>query len=235
MQLLIFYEENSDLLPQENYFSCDKLACYLCYSFIINHGRFRVNSCHQSLYSLWTVPDHVAFENQERAEVFNNALRALCEDLEDKMAATRDSQNKCWKHTTNNESVANLPRLSLPLAIPMIGEGSTLQARSDETLSGSQNRCLEGGISIACQKGLTLIPEVPLMEHSEDYVELDQAAQLKTNQPAAEVYKGIAKLEFDATGSTSVPSNVNSNCQTTRGDRRQKEMLPVKQSLNHCQ
>ncbi len=38
MQLLIFYQENPNLLPQDNYVGCDKLSCYLCHRFITNHG-----------------------------------------------------------------------------------------------------------------------------------------------------------------------------------------------------
>jgi hypothetical protein len=184
---------------------------------------------------LWTIPDLVAFENQERAEVFRNALRALCKDLEYKMTAMRDSRNKCWKHTTNNESIAKLSRLSLPLTISTIERCPKLQVRCEEILSDSQNRCVEGEIPMASQNNLTIIPAVSLLENSQHYVESDQAAQSETSQLAAEAHIGMSKLDFDAMGINAVPADVKSNCQSTRGDKRQKEMLSAKRSLNHRQ
>jgi hypothetical protein len=233
MQLLIFYQENPDLLPRDGYVGCDKLSCYLCHSFITNHGQLEVKGCHQSLYSLWTVPDLVTFENEERAEVFRNTLRALCEDLECKMTAMRNPQIKPWKNTPNNESIANLSRLSLPLTISMIEQGSTLQATRKEILPEDQQGYMEGEILAASRTSLAMIPEVPLLECSQENAELEQAEQLERIPPMTEIHRVKAKLELDAMGSDSVLADAISKSQIERGEKRQKEMQRAKRPSKH--
>jgi OTT_1508-like deaminase len=120
IQLIVFYEENPDLKLCNNYIGCDKLSCYLCHRFIMQHGQFEVNGCHSSLYSLWTVPDIVSFQNAQRASHFQHALKELCGDLERKMTALRDSRTQRQKFATNNESFANLSRLSLALTVSTV-------------------------------------------------------------------------------------------------------------------
>lgn len=120
IQLIVFYEENPDLKLCNNYIGCDKLSCYLCHGFITQHGQFEVNGCHSSLYSLWTVPDIVSFQNSQRASHFQHALKELCGDLERKMTALRDSRTQRQKFATNNESFANISRLSLALTVSTV-------------------------------------------------------------------------------------------------------------------
>ncbi|KAJ4523024.1 hypothetical protein HRR78_000514 [Exophiala dermatitidis] len=113
MQLVIFYEENPHLQLRSHYIGCNKLACYLCYNFITNHGQFQVKGCHQGLYSLWTVPLTINFATHERASEFSSALRQLAHILENKVDSIRRASKSQWKYRTNNESTANLSRISL--------------------------------------------------------------------------------------------------------------------------
>jgi hypothetical protein len=78
IQLIVFYEKNPNLKLCSNYIGCDRLSCYLCYSFIKHHGHFSVDGCHQALYSLWAVPDIMSSENEKRADRFRKALKELC-------------------------------------------------------------------------------------------------------------------------------------------------------------
>lgn len=233
MQLLIFYQENSDILPQDRYVGCDKLSCYLCHSFIKSHGQFEVKGCHQSLYSLWTVPDVVTFENEARAEVFRSALRSLCEDLEHKMTAMRDMQTTRKILSTNNESVANLSRLSLPLIISMAEPAPTLPTAYEDVLSDGQNYSVEGEIPAAPPTSLGMIPEVPLLEHSLDNNESDHREQLETSQSVTDMHREIATLEVDAVGSHPALADVISNCQSGPGDKQPEEMLRAKRQSIH--
>ena len=89
LQLIIFYEQNPGLTVFSPYIGCSKRSCYLCYNFIAEHGRFQVDGCHQSLYSLWTVPETIFFANEERARAFNRALKKLSLDLEQKFRLRR--------------------------------------------------------------------------------------------------------------------------------------------------
>jgi hypothetical protein len=229
IQLLIFYQENPDILPQDGYIGGDKLACYLCHSFIKSHGQFEVKGCHQSLYSLWTVPDVVFFENEGRAEAFCLALGVLCEDLEHKMTAMRDIQTMRRIGTTNNESVANLSRLSLPLFTSMIGNGPTLETTYEDVLLDDQNRFVEGDISDVPPSDLITIPEAPLSEHLPKNNEPDQAEQLETSQSLTDRQSEMATLEVNAIGSDPVPPDVVPNCQSGRGDKQPDEVLRAKE------
>jgi len=125
IQLIVFYEEHPDLQPCVSYIACNKLSCYLCYHFIRAHGRFEVAGSHQSLYSLWTVPETVSFQDEDCANIFRHALRTLCNDLERKMAAIRKlNPGRRPLFPQNNESAANVSRLSLPSTVSSVGRVS---------------------------------------------------------------------------------------------------------------
>jgi hypothetical protein len=115
LQLVVFYQENPHLRLRSRYIGCSKLACYLCYNFITTHGEFHVKGCHQGLYSLWTVPHTIDFENNDRALQFQRALRQLARTLEIRVDTIRKVPKSQWKYRTNHESTANLSRISLPL------------------------------------------------------------------------------------------------------------------------
>lgn len=113
IQHVIFYEENPPTGHVTPYIGCDKLCCYLCYQFLVAHGRFRPSGTHQSLYSLWTLPVGIVFESAQRAENFKAATETICADLERKMARIRQQSSLKSMFPTNNESWANLSRVSL--------------------------------------------------------------------------------------------------------------------------
>lgn len=115
IQLIVFYEENPGIRLYSNYIGCNKQSCYLCYNFITRHGRFRVDGCHQSLYSLWTVPEAIIFADDQRATNFKHALGSIVADLEQKMRVFRTSSAQRRGFATHNESVPNLSRISLGL------------------------------------------------------------------------------------------------------------------------
>ncbi len=115
LQLIIFYETHPGLKLYCNYVGCSKRSCYLCYNFIERHGLFKVHGCHQSLYSLWTVPEAITFANNQRAMTFKNALGWIVADLEQKMKIFRTSTSQRQGFATHNESVPNLSRISLVL------------------------------------------------------------------------------------------------------------------------
>lgn len=72
-----------------------------------------MDGCHQSLYSLWTVRGTISFADEERASVFNRALKKVCFDLEQKIQAQKGLRWRRPGFSTHNESVANLSRVSL--------------------------------------------------------------------------------------------------------------------------
>jgi len=113
LQLVIFYEQNHELTLFSPYIGCNKRSCYLCYNFIAEHGRFQVNGCHQSLYSLWAVRETISFADEERADVFRRALKKLSVDLERKIDAQKQPHWRRPAFCTHNESVTNLSRVSL--------------------------------------------------------------------------------------------------------------------------
>jgi len=115
MQLIVFYEENPSLKLYCTYIGCNKQSCYLCYNFIEHHGRFRVDGCHQSLYSLWTVPEAITFAHDQRATNFKHALAWVVADLEQKMRIFRNGTMQRRRFGMQNESVPNLSRMSLGL------------------------------------------------------------------------------------------------------------------------
>ena len=120
LQLIIFYEQNPGLTLFSPYIGCNKRSCYLCYSFIAEHGRFQVDGCHQSLYSLWTIRETISFADEERARVFSRALNKLCCDLEQKVQTQKGPHWRRPGFSTHNEPVANLSRISLAFKIRSI-------------------------------------------------------------------------------------------------------------------
>lgn len=55
MQLLLFYEERSDIQPAYDYIGISKRSCFLCATFIRLHRLFTMGGGHQQLYCLWTI------------------------------------------------------------------------------------------------------------------------------------------------------------------------------------
>jgi hypothetical protein len=149
------------LQPCVSYIACNKLSCYLCYHFIRAHGRFEVAGSHQSLYSLWTVPETVSFRDEHCANIFRHALRTLCNDLERKMAAIRKlNPGQRLLFPQNNESVANISRLSLLSTVSSVGR-----------VSPSTHEDLALGVSpTSAQIRLEVFPEA----HQLDDLNLDQ-------------------------------------------------------------
>ena len=84
------------------------------------------------------------------------------------MAAMRDIHTIGWVQPPNNESVANLSRLSLPLIGPMIKNGPTLEVTDEDVPPDDQNRSLEGEAPDAPPRNLAMIPEVDPLENSHD-------------------------------------------------------------------
>ncbi|KAK5074495.1 hypothetical protein LTR70_010225 [Exophiala xenobiotica] len=85
IQLIVFYETNMHIERVSDYIGGDKLCCYLCYHFITMHAKFKVNGCHQSLYSLWMVPDKIPGLLPEAADRIHLVLAQLCGLLQDKI------------------------------------------------------------------------------------------------------------------------------------------------------
>lgn len=146
------------------------------------------------------------------------------------MAVMKSSNSNCWKYTTNNESVANLSRLSLPLTISMIEQGSASQATYEDIFPDGQQRYAEGEILAASKISLAMIPEVPLLEHSPDNTKSDQAEQSETSQQVTDAHEEMTKFEHDSMGRNPVPADLISSCPRTRCEKRQEEMLSAKQS-----
>ena len=155
----------------------------------------------------------------KNAQTFRRALGGLCKDLEHKTAAMRDIQTIGRIQPTNNESVANLSRLSLPLMGPMIKNGPTLEVTDQDVPPDDQNRSLEGEAPDAPPRNLAMIPEVDLLENSHDDHELDEGERLEINQPATDRPTKMATLGVEAIESDPVPAGVVPNCRRSRGDR----------------
>ena len=173
MQLVIFYQENPHLRLRSRYIACDKLACYLCHTFITAHGAFQIKGCHQGLYSLWTVPRIISFQKDDGALQFQNALRYLANALERRMDTIREAPKLQWKYGTNHESTANLSRISIQLPIvktdpPLI---ATNAADASDTM-GSRKTSPSGKRVI----GLFQIMENPGGEHNLETNEVDHNA-----------------------------------------------------------
>ena len=146
LQLIIFYEQNHRLTLFSPYIGCNKRCCYLCYSFIKEHGRFQVDGCHQSLYSLWTVRETISFADEERAAAFKRALKRLCLDLEQKIQAQKGPHWRRPGFGTLNESVANLSRVSLAF-----NDGSSWERCSEERVKDA--------VAISTKNGSGAIPD----------------------------------------------------------------------------
>lgn len=114
IQLLIYYEENEDLTQVVPYIGSDKLCCYLCYAFISIHATFKVHGCHQSLYSLWMVPDdEVQPLSKQVGNRFHDILSRLCQSLQNQVQeALRQTGTRALYHP-GAESCDHLSRVSL--------------------------------------------------------------------------------------------------------------------------
>jgi nucleic acid/nucleotide deaminase of polymorphic system toxin len=57
IQLLAFYDHNSEFKPVFRFMGVSKKSCYLCHKFLMTHPEsFTVSSCHQRLYASWIPP-----------------------------------------------------------------------------------------------------------------------------------------------------------------------------------
>ncbi len=170
LQLMIFYEQNYGLTLFSPYIGCNKRSCYLCYNFIAEHGRFQVDGCHQSLYSLWTVRETISFADEERAGVFNRALKKLCFDMEQKVQAQREPHWRRPGFSTHNESVANLSRVSLAFHDRSVWEPCSEKRASDAVVIPA-----EGGFGAIPNKESSVIPFMtdltPVPEESPEVTE----------------------------------------------------------------
>ena len=113
MQLISFYEENPMKILHTPYIGCNKLSCFLCFTFIVQHGQFYVSGCHQSLYSLWTVRNIIDFKSSAAATKYKHSLAYVSAALEDKVEAFRSPTWISPGGGTGKESVADLSRTSL--------------------------------------------------------------------------------------------------------------------------
>ena len=168
LQLIIFYEQNHGSTLFSPYIGCNKRSCYLCYSFIAEHGRFQVAGCHQSLYSLWAVRETITFVDEERWRIFNRALKKVCLDLEQKVQTQKSPYWQRPGFRTHNESVANLSRVSLAVIDRSFGTPF-----SEKRASGAIAMPVEGGSTaildeesnvVSSIAELTPVPEESLEE-----------------------------------------------------------------------
>lgn len=177
LQLVVFYQENPHLPLRNDYIGCNKLACYLCHSFITSHGRFKLQGCHQGLYSLWTVPDTICFRNREQAHEFRRALRELAQTLESRVSRIRKSKQQ-WKFISNHESTANLSRISLYLPLtttPPLAITKTASEASD-TRTSSPLFQTENFDNL----------EIPSRRHDLDHENQSELPQTCTTSPKAD-------------------------------------------------
>ena len=169
LQLIIFYEQNPGLILFSPYIGCNKRSCYLCYSFIAEHGRFQVDGCHQSLYSLWTIRERISFADEERARVFNRALNKLCFDLEQKVQTLKDPHWRRPGFSTHNESVANLSRISLAF-----NNRSIWEPYSEKRAGDAMAIPVEGGVRAIPNKESSIVSSMadlaPVPEESPEGV-----------------------------------------------------------------
>ena len=138
LQLIIFYEQHHTLTLFSPYIGCNKRSCYLCYKFIAEHGRFQVDGCHQSLYSLWTIRESIFFADEERAGAFNGAIRKLCLDLQQKVQAQKGLHWQRRGFSTHNESVANLSRVSVAVNDRSLWESCSENRENDAVIIPSK-------------------------------------------------------------------------------------------------
>ena len=153
IQLLIFYEQNPGIKPFIPYIGCDKLSCYMCYTFLEAQGRFEAAGCHQSLYSLWTIRKDVSFENKKKAANFNRALKELSVTLQQKVDAAKNTRWQSLGYNVHNESVANLSRISL---IP--GTLTFLPSLPIETVAGPSSSQLPTMLRLGINSNAPLPP-----------------------------------------------------------------------------
>ena len=141
IQLVVFYEQHPSLTLASRYIGCDKLCCYLCFKFLSAHGQFVPNGSHQSLYSLWTFPVALRVENAARASALRSAICSLCHDLEWKVSIHGQTR---VSYPSNNESFANLSRISLPFRnFPTHNATAGLLSSIDEDQVGLNNGAVD--------------------------------------------------------------------------------------------
>ena len=153
IQLLLFYEENPDKVLHSKYIGGNKQSCFMCFNFIVQHGRFQVRGCHQSLYSLWAIRQHVSCPDSAAAARIHMSLAYLSRVLEGKVEAQRSPSWQKLGFATGKESVASLSRTSLAFSEAVAG----FPSQTEETTA--VNRITDGkGVSAVSPMSPNLDP-----------------------------------------------------------------------------
>ena len=211
LQLINFYEENPTKILHTPYIGCNKLSCFLCFTFIVQHGQFHVRGCHQSLYSLWTVRDAIDFQNDVAATKYKHSLAYVTEVLEEKVKALRCPTWISPGGGTGKESVADLSRTSLAFS----DEAATVMSISsgsgtDSTLDvNKQARLLavveENEVSVRSSRSSstadTLMSRRETIAHDSERLSASFHSSLSENKTA----RGSAHIDN---------SHMTSDCQT---------------------
>jgi len=104
IQLLFFYEHNSDI-PPPRFICSSKSAYYLCDLFVKSHGKFRLPRTHGRLYDRWILPDRSAHQSLYRQSI-RIAVDRFNTTLESKILQTLSTKRPSFHHP--NESVLHL-------------------------------------------------------------------------------------------------------------------------------
>lgn len=90
MQLIGFYDENTELTPSFRFIGVSKKSCFLCQRFLLSHpSSFTVSSCHQKLYLSWRPPP---LARPKTYKSYKSIMTSLCKLMES--TARRDLQNR---------------------------------------------------------------------------------------------------------------------------------------------
>lgn len=216
IQLIVFYEENPGIRLYCNYIGCNKQSCYLCYKFIERHGHFRVDGCHQSLYSLWTVQEAITFADDQRAMAFKHALGWIVADLEQKMRIFKNGTTQYRRFGMQNESVPNLSRISLgmpeqtsriPLPVTALASNNLAVVLEKAQMETSEETVRDTMIDDG-DKGPEIVPE-RLPEASQGQVtELPQQEAYEEREEAPSVHPSpISNDESSGEPSNATPKS----------------------------
>lgn len=90
MQLLSYYDHNSQSRPSFRFIGVSKKACYLCHMFLATHpGSFVTSSCHEKLYVSWIAPPAADSKVYRKNKAFTIELSKIMEG-----AAKQDLKNR---------------------------------------------------------------------------------------------------------------------------------------------
>lgn len=101
IQLLFFYEHNSDI-PPPRFICSSKSACYLCDLFVKSHGKFRLPRTHGRLYDKWILPEWSIHQSLSLQNI-QLAIDRFNTTLEGKVLQTLNTRRPSFHHP--NESV----------------------------------------------------------------------------------------------------------------------------------